>query len=134
MREALLLCSLLVACGCSRLRVPIPPPPVPTPVVPTPVPDPTVPRPVPTPVVPPPEPVVVPVVVETESDYWDALAELVESGDIDSTETVLNLAERLKQTGHLTDLSRLNEWAPPHPLVRIDDVVRAAVAAKIRGN
>ncbi|MFV0446347.1 MAG: hypothetical protein ACK5Q5_22465 [Planctomycetaceae bacterium] len=132
MREALLLCLLLVGCGCSRISLPAPEPPAPTPVVPDPAPVPQ-PDPEPTPIKPAPQPPA-PVVVETEADYWDAIAELVESGDIDSTETVLNLAERLKQAGHLTDLSRLEEWAPPHPMVRIDDVVRSAVADKIRGN
>lgn len=115
----LLLTGPLVAGGCSH-------------VVSLPV------EPVPAPAVaehddPPPQPVPVPepAPVTTEADYWSAMAELVESGVVTSTDTLLQIAHMLRAEGRLVDIRRTDAWIPAR--VTIDESNRAAVAATLRG-
>lgn len=68
--------------------------------------------------------------VSTEADYWDAIAELVESGLIDNTDVVLKIADHLKEAGHLSDLSRLEAWRPKR--VNITEENRPAILKTLR--
>lgn len=87
------------------------------------------PQPEPLPDEPPPPPP--PPVQTTEADYWDAMAELVEDGLVDSTDVLLTMADILKADERLTDLRRIEVWRPAR--VVIDESNQASIAATLRG-
>lgn len=147
MTAALRILVLLVLCGgagCSRVSLPgpgeterHPAPPSTCDQLPQPQPQP-LPAPTPAPFVPPeplaPAPLPQPPSdhrVETEQDYWEAIAERVEQGLIPDTDVILLIADNLKVDGRLTDLSRVQAWRPKR--VEVTDANRAAVAKQLRG-
>jgi hypothetical protein len=118
MRSLLLGLAMLMAVGCSRLPA----------IMPAPTPPPR-PQPAPAPA---PQPAPAPV-VDPAAAHWEAIAELIEAGEIPSTPALLALADRLQLSGRLSDLSRIEAWRPPAAAVVLDSANRAAVAARVRG-
>jgi hypothetical protein len=70
-------------------------------------------------------------VSESDADYWDAIAEMVERGVIGDTDTVLRIADHLLMDGRIKDVTRLAPWRERR--VVIDDANRADVLRVIRG-
>ena len=98
---------------------------------PGPTPDP-LPRPFPEPL-PEPEPPKPPEPVKpTESDYWEALAELVEAGRFTNTDQIVLVAESQKSMNHLADISRIAEYQTKRQ--EVTDANKNFIANKIRGN
>lgn len=66
-----------------------------------------------------------------ESDYWEALAKLVEADRFQNTDQILGVVSSQKQLGNLKDDARVSEFKAKR--VQIDQANRAAVASKLRG-
>lgn len=79
----------------------------------------------------PPRPQTVDVAADSESDYWDAIAEQVERGRIANTDVILLIVDELKKDGVLKDVSRVDVWRPM--VVQINEGNRGQVARKLRG-
>lgn len=102
------------------------PDPGPTPQpLPEPFPKPDPPKPDPLPE--PPKPL-----VYEESDYWNALADLVEAGRFTNTDQIVLTAKSQKSLGHLKDLGRLAEYETKRS--DVTDANKNFIANKIRGN
>lgn len=69
----------------------------------------------------------------TEADYWDSMAEQVESGDIVNTDTLCKMADYAagEKRRWLTDVSRLAPYRAAN--VRITEANRLDVARVLRG-
>lgn len=65
-----------------------------------------------------------------ESDYWNSLANQVESGVISNTHTLILTANRLEKLGRLKDLSRLDQWKKR---IDITDANKSEIAKSLRG-
>ncbi len=68
----------------------------------------------------------------TEADYWNALADLVESGRFTNTDQIVLTAKSQKSLGHLKDLGRLSEYETKRS--DVTDANKNFIANKIRGN
>ena len=66
-----------------------------------------------------------------ESDYWEALAKLVEADRFQNTDQILGVVASQKQMGNLKDDARVSEFKAKR--IQIDQANRAAVASKLRG-
>ena len=67
-----------------------------------------------------------------ESDYWEALADLVEAGRFTNTDQVVLVVDSQKTLGNIKDDSRVNEYRAKRS--DLTDANKNFVANKIRGN
>ena len=91
------------------------------------------PEPFPKPDPPKPEPLPEPKpLVYEESDYWNALADLVEVGRISNTEQIVLVVESQKTLGNIKDDSRVKEYQAKRS--EVTDANKNFIANKLRGN
>lgn len=118
-------CNLLNALP-DKDQTDVKPDPGPTPQpLPEPFPKPDPPKPDPLPE--PPKPL-----VYEESDYWNALADLVEAGRISNTEQIVMVVESQKALKNIKDDSRVKEYQAKRS--DVTDANRNFIANKLRGN
>ena len=68
----------------------------------------------------------------SESDYWEALADLVEAGRFTNTDQVVLVVDSQKTLGNIKDDARVSEYRAKRS--DLTDAIKNFVANKIRGN
>lgn len=67
-----------------------------------------------------------------ESDYWEALADLVEAGRFTNTDQIVLVVDSQKTLGNIKDDSRVGEYRAKRS--DVTDANKNFIANKIRGN
>ena len=67
----------------------------------------------------------------TAAEHWDALAQLVERGEIRHTDELIWIAERLQSMEYISDISRIDSYRPK--MEKIDESNRDFIANALRG-
>jgi len=67
----------------------------------------------------------------TDQQHWDALATLVENGDVRHTDEIVWVADLLKKNGYLKDVSRVDSYRPKRET--LDNGNRNFIANALRG-
>ena len=68
----------------------------------------------------------------SESDYWEALADLVEAGRFTNTDQIVLVVDSQKTLGNIKDDSRVGEYRAKRS--DVSDANKNFIANKIRGN